>query len=115
MPCDTNRISYGCEKMGNSLGFCWSECAGYLPKAAGTGVFMYEGWCFNVNNGYATAQEVSGKQARYRRGRPSPAKAAEMNVRAAASAAAKEALEEDIAEAEALAEYEAESNEVRAF
>ena len=32
MPCDENRISYGCEVMTGNLGFCWSECAGYLPK-----------------------------------------------------------------------------------
>lgn len=69
MPCDANQISYGCEKMTDSVGVCWSECAGYLPKHHGEGVFMYEGWCYNINNQLAGISEFSGKVARSRKRR----------------------------------------------
>lgn len=69
MPCDANRVSYGCEKMSDTVGVCWSECAGYLPNTYGDGVFLYEGWCYNVNNSLAGMTEFSGKVARSRKRR----------------------------------------------
>lgn len=72
MPCDNNRISYGCELMTGNLGFCWSECAGYLPKVRGQGVFLYEGWCYNINNDISTflpEENFSGKIAKSRKRR----------------------------------------------
>lgn len=68
-PCDNNRISYGCEKMTDLVGVCWSECVGYLPKVTGEGVFIYEGWCYNTNNTLAPGMDFSGKIARSRKRR----------------------------------------------
>ena len=42
---------------------------GYLPKLVGEGVFMYEGWCYNMNNSQAPLPEISGKIARARKRR----------------------------------------------
>lgn len=65
-PCDSNRLSFGCERFNEKVGLCWSECAGILPSHVGESAhFKYEGWCYNINSNLLTAPEdsISGKKA----------------------------------------------------
>ena len=70
-PCDQNRLSYGCEKINDKLGFCWSECVGNMPNESEIGSFVYEGWCYNINSNLIPsdlmASFFSGKVARVSR------------------------------------------------
>ena len=70
-PCDQNRLSYGCEKINDKLGFCWSECVGNMPNDSEIGSFVYEGWCYNINSNLIPADLMasffSGKVARVSR------------------------------------------------
>ena len=70
-PCDQNRLSYGCEKINDKLGFCWSECVGNMPNESEIGSFVYEGWCYNINSNLIPADLMasffSGKVARVSR------------------------------------------------
>lgn len=65
-PCDTNKISYGCERFNDNVGLCWSECAGFIPKDVGDGAFTYEGWCYNMNGGnvFDVQMGKSGKSSK---------------------------------------------------
>jgi len=58
----------------------------------GEGVFMYEGWCYNINNAYAPIPEISGKIARSRKRRARMSKAQVEAI--------KQKIEEDIEEEE---------------
>jgi len=66
-PCDSNRLSYGCETFNDNFGLCWSECVGNLPNENETGAFVYEGWCYNINSNLLAHLDqdfFSGKVAR---------------------------------------------------